>query len=358
MTTEWKDSVYPVSLDDFDPKLNDGVDHILANHPNSLATSIETIQQKLGIDGDPVTGVGGVEFKGVSNNPGAAGKSCLWTDNAGNLNFTDTGSNASQILLKPDVWTVAGDAFTLAAEDAGREVRTAVFTETWETYGGVAGVSGVSADAEGALAGVYNALEGDPGGGYAAFVRMAAGNYNGAAEFELGVDNTGDAFAELWTSQGGWLVNQDGFFIATPNNNEIAIDDEDNQDGLETESQSIVGAINELHRPVIVIEAELSPDGNNPATVNYTLPVGWYICSFVKAEKISGDASAVTVRLLDGANEVYKHAGPGDAGNDLDTEDMQDRNVFSMEMIGGNLTIEADSPAACVVKITLRVRAE
>lgn len=130
------------------------------------------------------------------------------------------------------------------------------------------------------------------------------------------------------------------------------------ESALATQAQSLVGAINELHRPVEVLYAELSPDGNSPASTAYALPAGWYICSFVKAEKISGDCSAVTVRLLDGLTEVYKHAGADGTGNDLDTEAMADRNVFSMENLSGNLTIEADSPAACVVRITLRVRAE
>ena len=185
----------------------------------------------------------------------------------------------------PDTWEVAEDAFALAAEDA--EVRTAVFTETRETYGGVAGVS---ADAGEAYAGVYNALEGDPGDGYAAFVRTAAENNNGTAEFVLGADNTGDAFAELWTSNGGWLVNPDGFFLATPNNNEIAIDDEDNQDGLETESQSIVGAINELNAKAstgseaLVFRSGVDLNSNNDYEASLPLPLletgYWEIFSF------------------------------------------------------------------------------
>lgn len=189
----------------------------------------------------------------------------------------------------PDTWEVAEDVFVLAAEDAGREVRTAVFTETWETYGG--GVAGVSADAGEAHAGVYNALEGDPGGGYAAFVSMAARNdWNGNAEFVLEVSNSGDAFAELWTSNGGWQVNPDGFFLATPNNNEIAIDDEDNQGGLETESQSIVGAINELNAKAptgseaLVFRSGVDLDSNNEYEASLPLPLletgYWEIFSF------------------------------------------------------------------------------
>ena len=85
MTTTWGPIVYPVTIDSFTPALVDNVDEVIANHPNSLATAIRALETKLGINNNPVTGLGGVSFDsaGKAANPGAAGSPTIWVDNSG-----------------------------------------------------------------------------------------------------------------------------------------------------------------------------------------------------------------------------------------------------------------------------------
>jgi hypothetical protein len=77
-------SQYPASYD-FPPGWSvqiDNVDIVWANHPNSLASSISNLQQKLGLDNDPAVGFGGVQFDptGHSTNPGSVGVPIIWID--------------------------------------------------------------------------------------------------------------------------------------------------------------------------------------------------------------------------------------------------------------------------------------
>jgi hypothetical protein len=84
MTTTWPISTYPLALDTFTPALLDGVDEVLANHQNVPAQALVAVQTKLGIDGSPVTGLGGVSFDpaGKAAFPGAAGSPTIWVNNA------------------------------------------------------------------------------------------------------------------------------------------------------------------------------------------------------------------------------------------------------------------------------------
>jgi hypothetical protein len=102
MTTTWQyPTNYPGVLDDFitNPAniLVDLVDEVLANHPNSLASAVDAIQVKLGIDNGVTSGLGGLSFHptGHATNPGSALIPTIWLDNtpgpgvAWVLNYTD-----------------------------------------------------------------------------------------------------------------------------------------------------------------------------------------------------------------------------------------------------------------------------
>jgi hypothetical protein len=99
MTTVWPSSNYPIALDTFAPALIDSVDFVLASHQNVPAGALVAVETKLGKDGDPVTGLGGVSFEpsGKSSNPGGVGIPTIWADNTGGPGFIlrytdDTGS--------------------------------------------------------------------------------------------------------------------------------------------------------------------------------------------------------------------------------------------------------------------------
>jgi len=99
MTTVWPASNYPIALDTFAPALIDSVDFVLASHQNVPAGALVAVETKLGKDGDPVTGLGGISFQaaGKSSNPGSVGIPTIWADNTGGPGFIlrytdDTGS--------------------------------------------------------------------------------------------------------------------------------------------------------------------------------------------------------------------------------------------------------------------------
>ncbi len=82
--------VYPVALDAYTIISQvDGIDTVWANHPNSLAASIEAIEAKLDITGGVATGFGGFSFDsaGVAAFPGVLGDPTLWVDNTGGPGF-------------------------------------------------------------------------------------------------------------------------------------------------------------------------------------------------------------------------------------------------------------------------------
>ncbi len=78
-------STYPAGLDNFTgiPQV-DNVDICFANHPNTLAASIEAIQAKLGITAGVATGFGGIslDVAGKASNPGAGTNPTIWVDNS------------------------------------------------------------------------------------------------------------------------------------------------------------------------------------------------------------------------------------------------------------------------------------
>lgn len=98
MTTHWPHpSTYPVSFDNFTTALIDNVDEVIANHPNSLASAIMALQQKLNLDNLPIIGTGGLQFDltGHAASPAPAGVPCLWIDTSAGpsvgfpIKFTD-----------------------------------------------------------------------------------------------------------------------------------------------------------------------------------------------------------------------------------------------------------------------------
>jgi len=109
MTTVYGGSVYPTSYDSFTPNLVDTVDEVIADHPNTALEAIEYIEAKLGIDNDPVVGLGGVSFDvlGQAANPGGAGEPTIWADNSGGpgfgLKYTDDLAVTYSILLSGSV---------------------------------------------------------------------------------------------------------------------------------------------------------------------------------------------------------------------------------------------------------------
>jgi len=77
-------STFPVAFDNFAPALIDNVDEVIANHPNSLASAIMTVQQKLNLDNQLIANTGGLEFDsvGYAVPPAPAGVPRLWIDTA------------------------------------------------------------------------------------------------------------------------------------------------------------------------------------------------------------------------------------------------------------------------------------
>ena len=127
MTTVWPASTFPVALDTFAPALLDGLDDCLASHQNVPALALVEVQTKLGIDGDPISGLGGVGFQaaGKAANPNAATPliPTIWVDNAAftlkySYNSIDydifTSGSAS---LQAGLWTEFGSTDNITADD-------------------------------------------------------------------------------------------------------------------------------------------------------------------------------------------------------------------------------------------------
>lgn len=89
MTTIYPPVQYPIAYDSFLPRLIDNVDDVLASHPNTLLEAVENLQAKLGIDNDPVQGLGGVCFDpaGKAAYPGSPGVPGLWVDSLAGPGF-------------------------------------------------------------------------------------------------------------------------------------------------------------------------------------------------------------------------------------------------------------------------------
>jgi hypothetical protein len=133
-------SKYPAQLDfpssgwpGGGPQINN-VDIVWAEHPNSLASAISTLQLKLGIDNNPAVGLGGCQFDplGHSVDPSPSGVPCIWidtdTDPAGVPTYTDindvsydlrNAANAAFIGYgyTCPLGTVAGQMVSISADD-------------------------------------------------------------------------------------------------------------------------------------------------------------------------------------------------------------------------------------------------
>ena len=76
-------SQYPVAYDfpsGWGVQVNN-VDVVWANHPNSLASSIENLQTKLGLDNEPAVGLGGLQFDPLGRGPAPPGSPpIIWID--------------------------------------------------------------------------------------------------------------------------------------------------------------------------------------------------------------------------------------------------------------------------------------
>ena len=107
------------------------VDEVKANHPNSLGASVIAIETKLGVDGDPITGLGGVSFSaaGVSANPSLTTIPTIWVNSVGHVltysyNSVDTILDAGH-----DLVTLAASATTgglsLSTQEIGNQAAAA-----------------------------------------------------------------------------------------------------------------------------------------------------------------------------------------------------------------------------------------
>lgn len=88
VVSNWTSTVYPVNLDAWANQV-DLFNDVMASHPNSLASAVYAIENKLGIDNDIVSNVGGLQFHtaGKAANPGGVGEPTVWADNSGGLGF-------------------------------------------------------------------------------------------------------------------------------------------------------------------------------------------------------------------------------------------------------------------------------
>lgn len=132
MTITWGPSTYPVGLDTFftSSTLTDHVDEVIANHPNTLGDAIVALQTKLGIDGDPATGLGGLSITAVSSNPGVAGSPTIWVDNSGGPNYVPKFTDELGVTIDLGGAGTLQDAYdggnTIAATGAGGTVSISV----------------------------------------------------------------------------------------------------------------------------------------------------------------------------------------------------------------------------------------
>jgi len=134
ITWEWPIPYYPDSLDTYytGSVLTDVVDVVVANHPNSLGVSIIAIETKLGVDEDPITGLGGVSFQylGKPSNPSLTTIPTLWVDST-TVGFDLTYSyNSVDTVLGSghDLVTLAASATTgglsLSTQEIGNQAAT------------------------------------------------------------------------------------------------------------------------------------------------------------------------------------------------------------------------------------------
>jgi hypothetical protein len=117
---DWPDTSYPTSIDSY-PALVDGVDTVDNSHPNALASAVEAIETKLGVDGDPIQGTGGICFDptGKLVSPAPAGVPTFWFYKNGAIEylfFTDSNSIDYNLLIKSGPWI--DNIETVHAEDS------------------------------------------------------------------------------------------------------------------------------------------------------------------------------------------------------------------------------------------------
>ena len=96
MTITWGPTTYPLSIDSY-TLLTDHVDEVEASHPNSLLGSVIEIQTKLGIDGNPVTGLGAVAFTaaGLASNPSGDTIPTIWINTSHEILYSYGGVDYS-----------------------------------------------------------------------------------------------------------------------------------------------------------------------------------------------------------------------------------------------------------------------
>ena len=119
-------SVYPTGLDSFLPRVTDGIDTVLQSHTNSHSEAIEYLQQKVGIDGSPITGLGGVSFDSAGKvaNPGGPGIPTIWIDNTIGVNFDVkyTDNLGSTFSLLGGLWTDVANQISTSTVGKGLTV--------------------------------------------------------------------------------------------------------------------------------------------------------------------------------------------------------------------------------------------
>ena len=122
-------STYPTALDSFLPRVTDGLDDVMQSHCNSHSEAIEFLEAKLGIDGSPVTGLGGASFDsaGKAANPGGPGIPTIWIDNTTGVNYDIkyTDNAGSTFSLLGGLWSDVAGELTPATAGKGLAINAA-----------------------------------------------------------------------------------------------------------------------------------------------------------------------------------------------------------------------------------------
>lgn len=140
MTTVWPyPSTYPIAYDDFTTVMLDNVDEVIANHPNSLSSSIMELQLKLGLDNGLTLNLGGLQFDpaGLAANPAGAAEPCLWVDNTTGAGFLLTYTDNTAVDWRVDqLTTMAGCPHGSVTGFIGQNILDTVTNISYRALGG------------------------------------------------------------------------------------------------------------------------------------------------------------------------------------------------------------------------------
>ena len=206
MTTIWPHpSTFPVSYDNFSTALIDNVDEVIANHPNSLASGISALEQKLNLDNLPIIDTGGLNFDptGHAATPAPPGIPSLWIDTSGGpfvgfpIKFTDQLGVTYDLRVSGGVAFI-GTGFTCALGTAVGDMAYISAVDTVATADAVVGNQ-----AHGMVISVY-------GGGTTCDIAYGSEITNGAWVLVPGATYYLGAAGGFGTAPpGGWTVQQE-----------------------------------------------------------------------------------------------------------------------------------------------------